>query len=130
VIWGLVQGLLAFALVGSIFVLASRGGMPADEARALTFFSLVTTIVALIFVNRSFSTSLVSALRRPNLALTFVLAWVATILSLTLFWPFASELFRFGPLHADDLALTLGAGGLALAALELLKPLSRQRAAG
>jgi Ca2+-transporting ATPase len=90
----------------------------------------VTTIVALIFVNRSFSTSLVSALRRPNLALTFVLAWVATILSLTLFWPFASELFRFGPLHADDLALTLGAGGLALAALELLKPLSRQRAAG
>jgi Ca2+-transporting ATPase len=129
-VWGLVQGALAFALVGSIFVLADLRGMPADEVRALTFFSLVTTIVALVFVNRSFSTSLISALRRPNLALTFVLAWIATILSLTLFWPFASELFRFGPLHADDLALTVGAGAFALAALELLKPLSRQRAVG
>jgi P-type Ca2+ transporter type 2C len=129
-VWGLVQGLLAFALVGSIFVLAHLRGMPADEARALTFFSLVTTIVALIFANRSFSTSLVSALRRPNLALSFVLAWIATVLSLTLFWPFASELFGFGPLHADDLTLTLGAGALALVALELLKPLSRQRAVG
>jgi P-type Ca2+ transporter type 2C len=129
-VWGLVQGLLAFALVGSIFVLANLRGMPADEARALTFFSLVMTIVALIFVNRSFSTSLISALRRPNLALTFVLAWVATILSLTLFWPFARDLFRFGPLHADDLSLTLGAGAFALIALESLKPLSRRRAAG
>jgi P-type Ca2+ transporter type 2C len=128
-IWGLLQGLLAFALVGSIFVLAILTGMPADEARAITFFSLVTTIVALIFANRSFSTSLISALRRPNLALTLVLAWIVTILSLTLLWPFASELFRFGPLHADDVALTIGAGALALGALELLKPLSRRRAA-
>jgi len=130
VVWGLIQGLLAFALVGSIFVLASLRAMPADEVRALTFFSLVTTIFALIFVNRSFNTSLISALRRPNLALTFVLAWVGTILSLTLFWPFASRLFRFGPLHADDLALTIGAGVFALAALEVLKPLSRPRAVG
>ena len=29
----------------------------------------------------------------------------------------------FGPLHADDLALTLGAGFIALLVLELLKPL-------
>ena len=49
---------------------------------------------------------------------------------LQLFWPFARELFRFGPLHADDVALTLGTGALALVALELLKPLSRPRAAG
>jgi P-type Ca2+ transporter type 2C len=128
VIWGLIQGVVGFALVGSIFVLASRRGMPPYEVRALTFFSLVTTIVALIFVNRSFSASLISALRRPNLALTLVLLWVATVLGLTLFWPFASALFRFGPLHADDLALTVGAGVIALAVLELLKPLSRQRA--
>jgi Ca2+-transporting ATPase len=121
--------LLALTVVGSILVLASLRGMPADEVRALTFFSLVTTMVALIFLNRSFSASLISALRRPNLALTFVLAWIAAVLGLTLFWPFASELFRFGPLHGDDLALTLGAGALALASLELLKPLSRRRAA-
>ena len=44
-----------------------------------------------------------------------------------LLWPFARKLFAFGPLHADDLALTLGAGVLALVALELLKPVLRPR---
>jgi Ca2+-transporting ATPase len=129
-LWGVLQGLLAFALVGTIFVLANERGMPADEARALAFFSLVTAIIALILVNRSFSASLLSALRLPNRALKFVLASVAAILSLTLLWPFASGLFRFGPLHADDLALTLGAGAFVLVALELLKALCRKRAYG
>jgi Ca2+-transporting ATPase len=54
-----------------------------------------------------------------------VLAAVAVILALTLLWPFASKLFAFGPLHADDLALTLGAGFIALVLLEMLKPLLR-----
>ena len=56
-----------------------------------------------------------------------MLAAVAVILALTLLWPFASKLFAFGPLHADDLALTLGAGFVALVVLEMLKPLLRPR---
>jgi P-type Ca2+ transporter type 2C len=124
--WGLLQGALAFVLVAVIFVVADARGMPEPEVRALTFFSLVLMIVSLIFVNRSFSTSLVTALRRPNRALALVLVAVAIMLSLTLIWPFARGLFRFGPLHADDLALTLGAGVAALVCLELLKPLWRK----
>jgi Ca2+-transporting ATPase len=89
--------------------------------RALTFFSLVTAIVALIFVNRSFSASLVTALVRPNTALKYVLSGVVSILMLTMAWPVAADLFRFGPLHVDDLALTLGAGVLVLLILEFLK---------
>ena len=100
--------------------------MPEAEARALTFFSLVLAIVSLIFVNRSFGASLLSALRRPNPALALVLLVVVTMLSLTLLWPFASDLFRFGPLHLDDLVLTIGAGALVLISLELLKPLWRE----
>jgi Ca2+-transporting ATPase len=83
-------------------------------------------IVSLILVNRSFSSSLLTALRRPNRTLAVVLAAVVAILALTLLWPFASRLFAFGPLHADDLALTLGAGAVALVALEMLKPMLRQ----
>ena len=125
--WSLLQGAFAFALVAVIFIIAFRRGMPEEEVRALTFFSLVLTIVSLIFVNRSFSASLVTALRRPNTALALVLLAVTTMLSLTLLWPFASGLFRFGPLHLDDLALTLGAGVLVLVSLELLKPLWRKQ---
>jgi len=101
--------------------------MPEAEVRALTFFSLVVVIVSLIFVNRSFSASLITALRRPNPALGFVLLIVVTILGLTLVWPVAQGLFRFGPLHLDDLALTVGAGAAVLILLEVLKPLWRKR---
>jgi Ca2+-transporting ATPase len=101
--------------------------MPVPEVRALTFFSLIVVIVSLILVNRSFSASLLTALRRPNLTLAGVLAAVAAILALTMLWPFANQLFAFGPLHADDLVLTLGAGFIALVVLEMLKPLLRPR---
>ena len=127
IIWSLLQGAFAFALVAAIFIVAFRRGMPENEVRALAFFSLVVTIVSLIFVNRSFSASLVTALRRPNSALALVLLGVATMLSLTLLWPLATGLFRFGPLHLDDLLLTLGAGVLVLVLLELVKPLWRKR---
>ncbi len=123
IVWGLLQGALAFAVAGGIFVIACGRGMPEAEVRALAFFSLVLAIVSLIFVNRSFSASLVTAFRRPNPALLLVLTAVTAMLGLTLLWPFASSLFRFGPLHADDLALTAAAGVTVLILLELLKPL-------
>jgi len=101
--------------------------MPQDEARALAFFSLVLSIISLILVNRSFSTSLLSAFRRPNPALTWILLAVVTILGLSLLWSPAAALFRFGPLHGDDLMVTVGAGAATLLALEWLKPMWRER---
>jgi Ca2+-transporting ATPase len=125
--WSVLQGTLAFVLVAIIFVVALWRGMPPDEARALAFFSLVVSIVSLILINRSFSTSLLAAFRRPNPALASILVAVTAILGLALLWPAASDLFRFGPLHRDDLALALGAGLALLLILELLKPLWRHR---
>jgi len=125
--WSVLQGVLAFALVATIFVTASVRGMPEPEVRALAFFSLILVTVSLIFVNRSFSASLVTALLRPNRALVWVLLAVTVILSLTLLWPAASGLFGFGPLHSNDLVLTLSAGVVLLVTLELLKPLWRKR---
>jgi Ca2+-transporting ATPase len=47
------------------------------------------------------------------------------MLVLTLFLPLASGLFRFGPLHPDDLTVTVAAGFVVLVVLEALKPLWR-----
>jgi Ca2+-transporting ATPase len=125
--WSVLQGGLTLGLVGAIFVIASQRGLPEDEVRALTFFSLVLSIVSLILVNRSFSTSLVAAFRRPNPVLLWILLTVAVVLGLSLLWPTAAALFRFGPLHPDDLALTIGAGSAVLIILEALKHLWRPR---
>jgi P-type Ca2+ transporter type 2C len=124
--WSLLQGGLVLALVAGIFLVGLGRGMPEGEVRALTFFSLVLSIVGLILVNRSFSASLLTALRRPNASLAAVLAAVAAMLCLTLLWPWAQALFRFGPLHGDDLTVTVGAGAAVLIILEFAKPLWRQ----
>jgi Ca2+-transporting ATPase len=127
IVWSILQGALAFGLVALVFVFGIDRGMPDDEARALAFFSLVLSIVSLILVNRSFSTSLVSAFRRPNPILVWILLAVATILTLSLLWPTAATLFRFGPLHVDDLLVTVAAGAFVLLILDLLKPIWRGR---
>ena len=125
IFWSVLQGVLAFVMVAIVFLQALRNDMPPDEARALTFFSLVVCVIGLVLANRSFSASLVSAFFRPNRALAFILLAIAIILAATLLWSPASELFRFGPLHADDLMVTAGAGLVLLALLELLKPIWR-----
>ena len=125
--WSLFQGFIAFLLVAAIFVVAVRAGMPEDEVRALTFFSLVMAMIGLILVNRRFSTSLQTALRRRNPALVWVLLAVGAMLTATLAVPWLRALFSFGPLHADDLTLTVAAGAVVFMSLEFLKPLWRRR---
>jgi Ca2+-transporting ATPase len=125
--WSVLQGGLAFALVGAIFVVASMRGMPADEVRALTFCALVMSIVSLILLNRSFSSSLLTAIRRPNSMLAWILAAVALVLMLSLLMPYARDLFRFGALHWDDLALALSAAVTVLVTLEFAKTFWRDR---
>jgi Ca2+-transporting ATPase len=123
--WGLVQGALALLALGAVLALGVARDMPENELRALMFVSLVLINASLILVNRSFSASLVVALRRPNTFLWFLLALVAAVLTASLTWPAAMDLFRFGPLHLDDLAVTAGAGLAVLVVLELAKPLWR-----
>ncbi|MBW7964356.1 cation-translocating P-type ATPase [Bradyrhizobium sp. BR 10261] len=126
-VWSALQGGLALALTGGVMVTVNRYGMSANEVRALTFFSLVLVIVSLIFVNRSFSTSLVEAFTRPNRTLVVIVTFVTSVLALSLVWPAAADLFRFGPLHADDLAVTAAVALVCLVLLELSKyPLRRR----
>lgn len=125
--WSVLQGAMAFALIAAIFVGAIRSGLPPDEARTIAFITLVVCVIALVLVNRSFSASFLSAFFRPNPALLWIFLSIAFVLATALFWPPASGLFRFGPLHLVDLMITLGAGLLVLTALELLKPLWGRR---
>lgn len=125
--WGALQGAFALATTAAMFVFALKNGMPDDEVRALTFVSLIFGIFSLILVNRSFSSSLRLALVRPNVALLSILLGVCAMLGLCLSVPALRELFRFGVLHPNDLAFTIGSAFLILIALELLKPFWRAR---
>ncbi|MDP3136160.1 MAG: cation-translocating P-type ATPase [Burkholderiaceae bacterium] len=120
--WSLVQGVLAFAVVAATFAGGLVREMPENELRALVFVSLVLINTSLILVNRSFSSSMLSAIVRPNLSLWVLLFGVCAILFVSLTWPPAMDLFRFGPLHLDDLSVSVLAGLAVLVILELIKP--------
>jgi Ca2+-transporting ATPase len=121
--WSLLQGALVFALVAGLSIGALDREMPADEVRGLTFFSLVLAILSLIVVNRSFKPFGTFGLRHRNRTALVIVAGVAAGLSLPLFWSGVAHLFGFGPLHLDDLAVTVGGAGLVYALLESTKRL-------
>jgi P-type Ca2+ transporter type 2C len=125
IMWSLVQGALVLGVVTAILFLAPGYGFDTEQVRALTFHSLVLSVVALIFVDRSISSSILTAITRPNRALAIVLPIVAMLLAVTVFWPPARDLFRFGALEPQWLVIPLGAGLAVLVILELLKPIWR-----
>jgi Ca2+-transporting ATPase len=122
VAWNVVQGLVGLAAPGGTYLLGLWQGMPEDELRSLVFAALVLTAVALTLVNRTYSASPLAAFRRPNPTLAAVLAGAGLILAVVLLVPSLAELFRFGPLHADDLALAAVAALGVLLLLEAVKP--------
>ena len=121
VIWSLMQGVLVLALVAGLFVGALYRGLPEADARALAFAALVATNVGLVLVDRAGSASLFGAFRQPNPALWWVLGITSAILALIFWVAPARELFGFGPLHGDDLAVALLAGLAALFLLDWMK---------
>jgi len=120
-LWSAAQGVTVLALALGLYVGGHLSGMPDSELRALVYFVLVAGIVALILVNRSTSASLLEAVRRPNRTLAFIFAAILAILAASLFWPFATELFGFGPLHLPDVAIVCGVGLSVLGLLEGVK---------
>ncbi len=119
--WAAAQGFAALGVVVGVFFIALARDMPTPEMRALCFFALVVAILGLVLVNRSFSPSLRAAFTRPSFALLAVLAGVILVLAASLLWPVARDLFRFGPLHPDDLLIVAGAGLVMLLTLEMVK---------
>jgi len=120
--WSLLQGVLALALVAGVLLFAVRRALPEPELRALVFVSLTLANLGLIFVNRSFSASVRSALSTENRSLWILVSGVSVALAIALWWPPARDLFRFGPLHTDDLFVCAAAGLAVLGVLQSVKP--------
>jgi Ca2+-transporting ATPase len=117
----LVQGALILFVTAGLSLGLWRTGLDADLVRSATFLALVLGIVALILVNRRFSASLASAVRRSNPALAVVLGLVAMGLLASQVLPALAGLFRFAPLGLSEAALVLFAGLSVFLGLEGLK---------
>jgi len=128
IVRSLTHGVLALGLLGTLFALAARQGLPAETLRAFVFFALVSSLMALVLVNRAFSRSIADALLRGNPTLRFIAAGIAAVAAVILLSPSVQQLLQFKPLNAGQLALAAATGGLLLFVLELTKRGARRDA--
>jgi len=119
--WSLLQGAMVLLVVGAMLMVALQRRMPPEEARALSFVTLVTANFALIFINRSQHGTVLRGLRRPNPLLWVVMGVTLTVLAIVIYLPGLRTIFAFGPLHADDFVVCLSAGIGTFLTLALLK---------
>jgi Ca2+-transporting ATPase len=112
--FSLLQGLSILLILLAVFGIALWRGQGELEARALTFTTLIVATLSLMFTNRSWSQTMLATMQRPNVALWWIVSGTLAALGCVLYVPVVRELFRFAPLHLNDLVLcaTAGAGGV------------------
>lgn len=130
IVWALIQGMVALALVLGTYLISLAEGMSEREARALTFVTLVAANIGLILVNRSFHRrSLYAMVVRNNRVLWRVLGTVVVILTAILGWRPLRELFLFGHLSVGSVVVAIAVGFCGLIILNTAKawaPLARR----
>ena len=117
----MMQGFSVLAVMLVVFAITIFENKGTEEARAMTFTALIFANLALIFTNRSWSSSIVATLRNPNRALWAVTVLAVGFLMLVLYVPFAQELFGLGVLHFNDILVCLVAAFISILWFEGLK---------
>ena len=122
-----IQGVFVLVAVLSVYLWAVFTGHPAGDVRALTFVTLVVGNLSLIFVNRSWTHTILGGLMSKNPALWWVTAGTVTMLALLLAFPGTRDLFQFAVLHPDDFAIALLAGIASVLWFEVYKMVVARR---
>ena len=123
----LLQGLSVLAAVLAVYLWAVLGHRPADEARSVTFATLVTGNVALILVNRSWRLSIWETFRqRRNPTVKWILLLTAVLLVTFLSVPWLRSAFHFGPLRPIDWTVAVIAGFVSVLGFEIYKAWARR----
>jgi P-type Ca2+ transporter type 2C len=107
---GCVQGAVVLAALLAVYGVALHRDQSTEEARALAFTVMVFASLSLILASRSRSKQLSALLRPTNPALWWIVGATLAMLAVVLFVPPLRHLFKFGVLHADDVAIAAGAG--------------------
>jgi Ca2+-transporting ATPase len=122
-----VQGVFVLAAVLAVYLWAVFTGHQAGDVRALTFATLVFGNLSLIFVNRSWTHTILGGLSSKNPALWWVTAGTLSMLALLLAFPGTRDLFQFTVLHPADFAIALCAGVASVAWFEVYKLFGSRR---
>jgi P-type Ca2+ transporter type 2C len=119
------QGFFVLFVILTIFLIARWKNQSIEEARALTFTTLIFANLGLILTNRSWTRTIIGTLRSPNKALWWVIGGAVVFLTLVLYVPALRHLFKFSYLHPLDIGLCILGGILSVVWFEALKVFHR-----
>ena len=120
----LLQGMVILVVVMAVYTLALQQQLPDNEARVLSFVTLVVANIGLIFTNRSRSTNIIASLGIPNRALWWIVGGALSVLLLAATTPYLKSLFHFGTLHLYGLLIATGIVTAGILVIELMKRLT------
>jgi Ca2+-transporting ATPase len=127
VFWSLLQGVCALAVVAMVLISGVSAGMNDAWIRSTVFLTLVGANIALIFVNRTFTSSLLEAFGRRNVMLWWGLGLATGVLVAVFVIDPVRDFLGLGAIAVHEwgwsVALALGL----LAILEVLKRGWRRR---
>lgn len=121
------QGLSVLAVSAIVMLISQQAGRPDEEVRALTFTTLVIANIGLIFINRSYTRSLIELFREKNAAVKWVVGGAVGLLALIFFVPGIRSIFHFDLLNATDLLICFAAGMAGLVSFEIIKMIRKKR---
>jgi len=126
----LAQGVVVALAVIAVYLWAVLAGMSDTAVRTLTFVTLVVGNLGLIFVNRSWTETVLHGLRSRNTALWSVTGGTLVVLVVLLAFEPARMLFRFAVTSPGHLGIAVAVGVLSVAWFEVRKAMARRRRAG
>lgn len=121
------QGIVSFILVALVFKLSLGWGASADEARTLTFASLIISNLCLILTNRSWQRSIWHSLKTPNQAMLWVFGGTFIFLALIVYWPPLQSIFHLSLMHPSDIIVSFIAGFGSIVWFEITKLILRRK---
>ena len=123
----LMLGATMLAAVLAVYAWALWAGAPQGEVRAMGFAAIVAANVALLFVTRSRTRSVLATLREPNPALWWISAGALGALLASIYLAPVAAIFRFAPISAAQLAAAGAAGVVGVAWYEVRKQTRKLR---
>lgn len=117
----LLQGVSVLIIVLAVFAFSLYRGQGEEEARALTYTTLIAANLGLILANRSWSRTILQTMSAPNPALWWVVAGAVAFLAMAIYVPVLRGLFGFSYLHFIDIAVCFMAGMTSIIWFEAMK---------
>jgi Ca2+-transporting ATPase len=116
----LIQGASVLVTLLIVYVVALLRGQGEQDARALTFTTLIISNLALIATSRASSSFIItSGLKPRNRTLRWIIGSSMVMLAFVLYIPSLRELFRFSTLHIIDIVICFTVGIFSVIWLEL-----------